>query len=90
MKSVTMGEVIEVLNAAGELSLTEEQKETDITELGIDSIAFIKVVVALEEQFDCEIPDSKLILSDMNTLQKIYETMDALYEETMGRDNLSA
>lgn len=78
MKNVTMDEVMRVLNEAGELALTKEQKEKDLMEMGVDSIAFIKLVVALEEEFDCEIPDAKLVLSEMNTLQKIYEMMQEL------------
>lgn len=44
----------------------------DFSQLGMDSIQFINFVVSLEELFDCEIPDSKLILEEMNTIDKVY------------------
>ncbi len=41
------------------------------SELIIDSVLFIKIIVELEETFDCEIPMSKLQLSELNTVAKI-------------------
>lgn len=40
---------------------TFEQTEDDLSALGMDSIVFIRVVVALEEAFDIEIPDEYLL-----------------------------
>lgn len=47
----------------------------DFSQLGMDSIQFINFVVSLEELFDCEIPDSKLILEEMNTIDKVYSVL---------------
>ena len=43
----------------------------------MDSIAFIHIVVALEEEFDIEIPDEYLLLTEMNTISKIAEVISA-------------
>lgn len=37
----------------------------------MNSIIFIHIVVDLEETFDIEIPDEKLIMTEMDTLNKI-------------------
>ena len=39
---------------------------------------FIQMVVAIEEAFDCEIPDSKLIMSEMDTVEKIMAVLAEL------------
>ena len=46
----------------------------------MDSITFIQIIVKLEETFDCEIPDSKLLISEMDTVQKIFDVLQELYK----------
>ena len=58
------------------VQLGSDQLEVDLTELGMQSILFIQIVVALEEEFECEIPDSKLLMSDMNTLGKMVDAVE--------------
>ena len=41
----------------------------------MDSITFIKIIVAVEEKFECEIPDSKLLIGEMNTANKIFQVL---------------
>ena len=65
-------EVIKIINEVVEgIDLTEEQADRDLRDIGMDSISFIQVIVQLEETFGCEIPDSKLLMAEMNTLNKI-------------------
>lgn len=46
-------------------------RQEDLRELGLDSVAFIKMVVALEEESGKEINDDYLLLDAMNTIEKI-------------------
>ena len=46
--------------------LSEDQIETDFSEHEIDSITFIRIIVALESEFELEIPDEYLLMSKMN------------------------
>ena len=65
-------EVIKIINEVVEgIDFTEAQADSDLTELGMDSISFIQVIVQIEETFESEIPDSKLLIEEMNTLNKI-------------------
>lgn len=65
-------EVIKIINETVEgIDLAEEQADRDLRDIGMDSISFIQVIVQLEATFGCEIPDSKLLMADMNTLNKI-------------------
>ena len=79
MKEISAAKVIDVINANIEkISLTSEQLDVNLTELGMDSYAFIRVIVGLEEAFDCEIPDSKLIISEMDTVEKIIAVLQEI------------
>ena len=76
MKEVTKKRVIEIVNSNLEYEkITMEQCEDDLLEYGMDSIRFIQIIVSLEEEFECEVPDSKLILVEMNTINKIYDVL---------------
>lgn len=69
-------EVIKIINETVEgIDLAEEQADRDLRDIGMDSISFIQVIVQLEETFGCEIPDSKLLMADMNTLNKILNAL---------------
>jgi len=48
-----------------------DQLEIDLSTIGMDSIAFIRIVVALEETFNIEIPDEFLLITEMNTISKM-------------------
>ena len=84
MKEITVEKVIEILNANTEnAEITEDKFDENLSELGMDSITFIKIIVALEEEFECEIPDSKLLISEMNTMKKILDVLQNLYEGSL-------
>lgn len=46
-------------------------KNDDLRELGLDSVAFIQMVVALEDASGKEVGDEDLLLDNMNTIAKI-------------------
>lgn len=83
MKAVTIDKVLSIINSNIEnIDLSYEQVEADLTELGMDSISFIRIIVDVEENFECEIPDSKLLITELNSVKKIYEELQLLYYET--------
>ena len=79
MKSVTTEEVLAIINLSENLKINKEQLETNLQDLGMDSITFIQIIVSLEEAFDCEIPDSKLLITEMDTAQKMIDVLQVLY-----------
>ena len=82
MKKVTLEKIIDVLNANIEnANITVEQADRDLREFGMDSILFIQTVVSFEEEFDCEIPDEKLFLLELNTVNKMYEVLTSIEKE---------
>lgn len=81
MKAVTAESVLSVINSAEKLEITTEQLEDNLPDSGMDSITFIKIIVALEEEFECEIPDEKLLITEMDTVQKMIDVLQALYDD---------
>lgn len=81
MKQVELRKIIEVINKTENVEILSEHIDENLTELGMDSITFIQIVVGLEETFDCEIPDDKLLISEMDSVQKIYNVLEDLYQK---------
>ncbi|MGA5691429.1 acyl carrier protein [Cytobacillus pseudoceanisediminis] len=44
---------------------------TNLLELGMDSMNFIRLVVSLEEEFDIEIPDEEILLVNFMNVDSI-------------------
>lgn len=80
MKSVTVANVLQVINQVEGLDISQDQLEENLFELGMDSLTFIRVVVALEENFECEIPDEKLLITEMDTVDKVLKVLQSLYD----------
>lgn len=55
--------------------INSTQLDDDLAELGMDSITFIHIIVALEELFEIEIPDEKLLITEMSTIRKMVEVI---------------
>lgn len=54
--------------------------DTDLETVGIDSFGFIQLIVLIEEKYDLEIPDESLLLSELNTINKIQQLLETLLE----------
>lgn len=80
MNAVTIGNVLDVINGTEKMKITADQLEEKLPDLGMDSITFIQIIVALEEKFECEIPDEKLLISEMDTVQKMIDVLQSLYD----------
>ena len=79
MKEVSRTMVLEKINRSENMEVSQEQLEDSLPELGMDSITFIQIVVALEEEFECEIPDEKLLITEMDTVQKMLKVLQSIY-----------
>ena len=80
MKEVSINSILSIVNEFENLDINYNQKMECLSNMGMDSITFIQIIVRLEEVFDCEIPDSKLLISEMDTVQKMFDVLQQLYE----------
>ena len=84
MKTPTVDKLLEIINQRlVDRPITEENLELPLDKAGLDSIGFIHIIVAIEEEYECEIPDSKLIFSELNTVIKIHMLLCSLAEEKL-------
>lgn len=84
MKEVTIEKIVEVINVSENIEVNNNQLDDNLSDMGMDSITFIQMVVNLEEVFECEIPDSKLLMSEMDTIRKVAQVLLDLYREIEG------
>ena len=75
MKKITKDNILEIVNSVQDMEVTVDQCDDDLLELGLDSIKFIQIIVSLEAAFECEIPDEKLLLTEMNSVNKMLEVL---------------
>ena len=76
--------IIEIINSnIKETTLTLDQIDADLSALEMDSIAFIHIVVALEETFSIEVPDEYLLIAEMGTVNKMAKVVTAAIESTI-------
>lgn len=78
-----LNRVLKILNTnMDNVKVDVAQIDKDLSVIGMDSLVFIRVIVALEEEFDIEFPDDKLLMSEMNTVSKILDVVaDTLAEK---------
>ncbi len=80
MKILEMADVLSVINKIEGVDILESQANTAFDELDIDSLLFVVMIAEIEESFQCEIPDSRLIYSQMNTVEKITNVLRDILE----------
>ena len=76
-----LNEIIEIVNSFSEdVKVSEKEAEKSLVDLGIDSLVFVSFIVELEERFDFEFPDYLLTFNELDSVRKIFETMNSLYD----------
>ncbi len=70
----------------GQLDIDENKIEllsdTNLQNIGMDSIRFIKVIVEIEGKFDIEYPDDKLLITESGTLEKMVAVVNNCLNNT--------
>ena len=69
---------LSIIKSNLEAKITDEiSLDTDFTSIGVDSITFIKVVVALEVEFDFEFDDEMLLITKFPTIKTMVEYIES-------------
>lgn len=68
--------LLEALDVAVLPSLADRNR--DLTEVGLDSISFIRFIVTLEAELGVEIPEEYILLTRMNTLNKVMQVLSTV------------
>lgn len=82
MKMVSEKLILDILNSIAAVSeILPEQLDIKLSDYGIDSLEYVRVIVTFEEMFDCELPDSMLNLSEYDTPRKLIEALQKVYTQ---------
>jgi acyl carrier protein len=74
-ESETCGEIRALIEKVTRRSAAGIAREADLVyELGLDSLAGLRVLAAVEKRFDLRIPDEEL--SSIRTIDQLLETVD--------------
>ncbi|MFC4304483.1 acyl carrier protein [Cohnella boryungensis] len=60
------------MKVLGEMGLpSPDHEQTDLLEIGLDSVAFLNLIVNLEREFSIAIPDDDLLFDNFRTVALI-------------------
>jgi acyl carrier protein len=65
-----------VLNIFKNTTASELSLDTDLNDIGLDSLNAIQLIVQLEETFDITIDDDELLYDNYDTVSKIIEIVN--------------
>lgn len=86
-KNEIIEKMLNIIQTCIGIKIYQNQFDEDLANMGIDSISFIQIIVALEEELDIEIPDEKLLLTEMNTFSKMVDVISAVLNENKDNSN---
>lgn len=66
----------------------QDEDSCSLLDRGMDSLHFIQTIISIEEEFECEIPDAKLVLSELDSVDKIIKMLKELYAITQLKEQL--
>ncbi|NVJ51858.1 MAG: acyl carrier protein [Gammaproteobacteria bacterium] len=74
--------VREILSTHGRLTTPVDslQDDSDLYQAGLTSLATVGLMLALEDEFDVEFPDSALSRKTFGSIESIAETVEELLE----------
>lgn len=72
----------EILTSHGRLTtpVSDLQNESDLYQAGLTSLATVGLMLALEDEFDIEFPDSVLSRKTFGSIESIAETIEDLID----------
>jgi len=71
-----------ILSNIGERATGDITMDASTSNIGLDSIAFIKIVVLLESEFDIEFEDDMLSINEFPTIKTIFEYIESIIRYT--------
>ncbi len=81
---MTVQKVREILEKNGRLSIpvSELSDDSDLYNAGLTSLATVGLMLALEDEFNIEIPDSMLGRKTFSSIQSIVDVVERLTQKT--------
>lgn len=90
MNNINIKKIVEIININIEnTTITLDNLYDDLLELGMDSQVFIKIIISLEDEYKYEFPDSMLVLSELNSIDKIYNALLSFSDKVDDNNEIS-
>ena len=64
-----------ILDNTTGIQLNENMHDESLINMGMDSIAFVRTIVEIEERLEITIPDEQLLFTEMDTLNKMTDVV---------------
>lgn len=79
MLEISKEAILDIINTVIEnAKITLRQADVDLTQFGMDSIAFIRMIVTLEGLFNFVVPEKYMLFKEMNTVNKIHKVLNII------------
>lgn len=79
MKEINVEKVMKIVNRNLEgTTITLKHQEVELKKFGLNSISFVNMIIQIEDEFECVFPDSKLLVSEADTINKILNILHML------------
>lgn len=76
--------VLDIINSCIEgANVTLQEADMELSQFGMDSLHYIRIVVQLEEEFAKEIPNEYLTIEEMSTINKITSIIEKIINDNM-------
>ena len=73
---INVSEILDIINSVLKISeITEEDINKELADLGVTSIMYISIVIAIEEKYSIVIPDEYLLTTEIGTVKKIHDVV---------------
>lgn len=71
-------EILELVKKTISLTIDESEinENTELVEIGMDSIAFVSLIAEIEDYYEVEFPEEKLIIENSSTITKLIDTLN--------------
>lgn len=70
--------ISETINST--IPIDEIGSDTKLGEVGMDSIAFVELIIAIEDRFGIEVPNKALSVEDNDTIHSLCDLVNSLKE----------
>lgn len=79
---IVMEQICKLINENLELDVDAADIGADdnLMSMGMDSISFIKLIVAIEREFDIEVDDEYLLIDRLDTKSKLNELLERVVD----------
>lgn len=75
-------------NLKTNIDIDDYDANSDLRNIGMDSILFVSIVVAIENEFGIEFPDDKIFISEASTISLLNQIIEETIKNKIELSNI--